>query len=76
VELDAIGMPYCKLHTNPVAVLGMPVAGGFATQLLAIPNNPSLGGAQFACQAFVVAPSANPLGVAATQGLAAVIGIR
>jgi hypothetical protein len=76
VSLDGFGMPGCSLLV-PTDVIELSAAtGGTAAWSVGIPNVPSLAAASFRQQAFVLDPAANPLGLAASNGVLVTIGIR
>lgn len=76
--LDALGMPGCSLLVQPNDIVGIGTTspGGGATSFLDIPAEPSLAGREFFAQGLALQPGANPLGIAWTDALAAVIGER
>jgi hypothetical protein len=70
-DLTAAGAPGCFLYNNWLDVqvgTTQASASGDVTISLAMPNDPSLAGAQFYSQYLFAQPGANPLGVFATQG--------
>ncbi len=76
VDLTPIGMPACFLYGNATVALNASVSAGVASFDLAIDDDPVLGGLMLTTQGFVPDPTANALGLGATQGLESVIGIR
>ncbi len=74
LDLGAVGMPGCALHTGPLLQQPFHAAGGGAAWTVALPPDPSLRG--FACrgQAFFAQAGLNAAGIGATPGLRARIG--
>jgi len=76
LDLTAIGMPGCELHSNFFVVLTQtvdPVTGNF-TQPLVIPNNPALQNQTVVLQAAPLTPGFNALGLLTSNGLCMRIG--
>lgn len=71
VDLSGIGAPGCRLYlspTDPLVVLSGVNVGGAASWSFRVPALAT--GGTFACQAAVLEPAANPLGVAFSNGVA------
>ncbi len=69
LDLTAIGMPTCFLHTTPLLQLPVTVSGNSAPFTLPIANNPTFTGVPLFFQSVAVHPSSTPLGVLASNGL-------
>ena len=72
--LTGFGMPGCSLLADPVATTFLVGAGGTATWSLALPGNTSYLGMLFFNQGFSLDPTANPGGIAVSNGGRACIG--
>lgn len=69
IDLTPFGAPTCFLYLNIAVSLGFPIAGSTATVPLAIPNAPSLLGAQISTQSAVIAQGLNTLGIGTSNAL-------
>jgi hypothetical protein len=75
-SLTPFGMPGCNLLVTPDALEFRSANAGAAEWTLAIPNNTALVGMPIHQQALPLDPTANALGVVASNGLVMVPGIR
>jgi hypothetical protein len=76
IPLGGVGMPGCDLLV-PIDVVEFRAAtAGRAEWALAIPNTPSLAGATFRQQAFVLDAAANVLGLTASNAVLVTLGVR
>lgn len=76
VDLGVVGMPGCELLVTPDVTEFRAAIGNAATWTLSIPNDPVLAGVPFYQQAFVFDSLANTLGLVASNGMLATLGIR
>jgi hypothetical protein len=72
--LSAVGMPGCTLLASPDTTLLAAVGAGRATCSLSIPATPSLTGLRFFAQGLALDPTANALGIVASDAGAGVLG--
>jgi hypothetical protein len=75
-SLAFLGMPGCDLLVAPDVIEFGPANGGLARWTFQVPSTIALAGAQFFQQAFPFDAGLNPLGLSATNGLTATLGIR
>lgn len=75
LPLAAVGMGGCSLLVDPLVTATMSGGAGMAGYNLPIPNNSQLFGLPVYFQAFPLDPGANQLGVTASRGGMAVIGL-
>ena len=76
MSLAPLGAPGCDLLLLPDLILVGPAIGSRAEVSLTIPATVALAGVSIFEQAFPVDPAANPLGLAASNGLQLVLGVR
>ena len=75
LPLDAIGMTGCTLYSPPdITVMLGGLGSSFVVWTLPLSTDPSLVGVTFVQQVFITDPSANPLGLTATNAGEAVVG--
>ncbi|MBI5851709.1 MAG: hypothetical protein HZB39_11890, partial [Planctomycetes bacterium] len=72
-ELNLLGAPTCFVFCDPVLTETRPNLGEAGAWSLLVPTSPSLAGAVFFQQAFVVDPPANSFGLTVTNGGRAVL---
>lgn len=75
-SLAPFGMPGCNLLVTPDAVEFLSANAGAAEWTLSVPNNTALVGMPIYQQALPLDPTANALGLAASNGLSMTPGIR
>lgn len=76
LSLGFLGMTGCTLYTSGEVVVPLANPTGVATYVLSVPNDPTVLGAIFYNQAFVLDPPANPRGQTASNAGAGVVGAR
>ena len=76
IPLVGVGMPGCDLLVPTDVVEFRAATAGRAEWQLAIPNALALAGVQFRQQAFVLDSAANALGLVASNGVTATLGVR
>jgi hypothetical protein len=74
LDLSSVGMPGCRLLASADATLFAVTAAGGATCTLSIPSATAFAGLRFFAQGFALDPSANALGVVASDAGAGVLG--
>lgn len=74
LDLAAFGMPGCRQFVGFDAVNVLLPSAGSATQVVNIPNNPSLAGLAFVSQSLAFVPALNPLGAIVSNGMRFTIG--
>lgn len=75
VQLDALGMPGCRMYTNVLLSLGAATnASGAGSLPVPVPNDPALTGVLLFNQGVVFDKAANALGLVATNGGQFVVG--
>jgi hypothetical protein len=67
IDLTVIGMAGCMLYVDPLINTGLALIGGTAKVVYPIPLSTSLYGLALYHQAFLIDPTANQLGVSATN---------
>jgi hypothetical protein len=73
-DLAVLGAANCDLLVDPLVPLAYVTnSQGLATQIVPIPNAPTLAGIEFAAQWFVSDAAVGPLGLAGTTGVAFVV---
>jgi hypothetical protein len=75
LQLDAFGMPGCRLFVSTELASPLFNWGGNATWMALIPNDMSLAGRSFYMQALAIDRVANPLGAVMSNTMAGVIGV-
>ncbi|MGB3966089.1 MAG: hypothetical protein WBO45_05120 [Planctomycetota bacterium] len=75
IDLTAIGMPGCELYASLDVLLTVLLPAPITPFGLVIPNVPSLAGALIYGQAAALVPTANPLGIATSNGIALTLGV-
>ena len=75
-SLAALGMPGCTLLVSAEQSVALQPVGKYLSFQLSIPNLPSLAGVNFYTQAFVIDPTANPMGLATSNAVQTTIGVR
>ncbi|MBL8756697.1 MAG: hypothetical protein JNK15_25600 [Planctomycetes bacterium] len=74
IPLDGIGMEGCELYASLDVLLTYVLSGPPTPFGIAIANNPALLGATFYAQAATLTPGLNTLGIAASNGIGALVG--
>ena len=74
MDLTALGMGGCWLHTDMLLTLGVVSLNGTVSLPFGIPNQASLVGARALMQGAIIDAGANALGVSMTNGLSVRIG--
>jgi len=69
LPLDFVGMPGCRLLVITIDAMPVPISGAAATLSLAIPSDPTLAGVELGAQFVTVDPTANALGMHASNGV-------
>ena len=75
INLTLIGMPGCELYASIDVLLTVVLSGPLTTFPLAIPNVPALAGSLLFGQAAAFVPTANPLGIATSNGMKLILGV-
>jgi len=75
IDLSVIGMPGCSLYANLDLMLTVVLPGPVTPFPISIPNNPSLAGMLLFGQAAGLVPTANPLGIATSNGIKLTVGV-
>lgn len=76
LDLTAIGMTGCMLHTNIVVAVPLTSIGGSATWSLLLPAHPGLLGLSLFQQVLIADPGVNPFGATMSNAGEAVVGCR
>ena len=75
LDLGVIGMPGCELYASLDVLVTVPLPGPLTTFPLAIPNVPALAGSLLFGQSAAFVPTANPLGIATSNGVKLTLGV-
>jgi hypothetical protein len=74
IDLTALGAPGCFARVSLDAAVVLVGAGGIATFQFSVPNDPALLGLQFYAQGLSLDPTANALGLVATDAAGFIVG--
>jgi hypothetical protein len=75
IDLSVIGMPGCELYTSLDVMLTLVLTGPSTPFPIGIPNVPALAGSVLHGEAAALVPTANPLGIATSNGIKLTIGL-
>jgi hypothetical protein len=75
IDLTVIGMPGCELYATLDVMLTVVLPGPVTPFSIGIPNVPTLAGSILFSEAAALVPTANPLGLATSNGIKLTVGV-
>jgi len=75
IDLTVIGMPGCELYASLDVMLTVVLPGPVTPFPIGIPNIPALAGSLLFGEAAALVPTANPLGLATSNGIKLTVGL-